>query len=257
MRIVKTAVTAALAWLLIGAAAYAADGPAELPPAGYEGRQYVDSQGCAFVRASYDGRVVWVPRATADRRQVCGARPTFAPTAVAVVPVRAQRAVAASPVRVASRDTRPVVPAGFKAAWTDGRLNPLRGPRTGRGDLQMAQVLNIETVPMVAATPESRARAARAKVELAPKEPRVVVATKSGSEVHTDRPLYVQVGAFGVAANATATVGRLTSAGLPVRVGRGQGLEVVLAGPFGSAAAAAAGLGQVRRAGYRDAFVRY
>lgn len=52
--------------------------PAEFPPAAYSGRQYVDSKGCAFIRAGVDGNVTWVPRVDRARRQACGFEPTLA-----------------------------------------------------------------------------------------------------------------------------------------------------------------------------------
>ena len=36
-------------------------------------------------------------------------------------------------------------PAGYEPAWTDGRLNPYRGPRTLQGDAQMRGVWTVET----------------------------------------------------------------------------------------------------------------
>ena len=54
------------------------DGPAELPPSEFEGRRYVDSTGCVYIRAGVDNAVTWVPRVTLDRELVCGFQPTFA-----------------------------------------------------------------------------------------------------------------------------------------------------------------------------------
>jgi cell division septation protein DedD len=50
--------------------------PAELPPAGYAGQQYVDSKGCMFVRAGRGAEVVWVPRVSREGVPICGNPPS-------------------------------------------------------------------------------------------------------------------------------------------------------------------------------------
>lgn len=53
------------------------NGPAEFPPSSYQGKQFVDSKGCAYIRAGYSGRVTWIPRVSRSRKLLCGFRPTF------------------------------------------------------------------------------------------------------------------------------------------------------------------------------------
>lgn len=51
--------------------------PAEMPPGSFQGGRYVDSRGCVFVRAGFDGAVIWVPQMTRDGDQVCGYAPSL------------------------------------------------------------------------------------------------------------------------------------------------------------------------------------
>lgn len=53
--------------------ARALGGPAEMPPANFQGQQYVDSRGCVFMRAGLSGKTTWVARIGRDRRPICNA----------------------------------------------------------------------------------------------------------------------------------------------------------------------------------------
>lgn len=143
--------------------------PAELPPSGFTGAQYADSNGCIYIRAGVSGAVSWVPRVTRDRRQICGFEPSF-PGRSAAAP-----AVAASAVKVleAEPDTlspdtrilpkhlfdlrksqRPVkTPKGYRSAWQDGRLNLRRAEGTLRGREKMNKIWT-NTVPRRLILPE-------------------------------------------------------------------------------------------------------
>jgi len=75
-----------------------------LPP-GYTYATKIDSRGCAYVRSAAGP---WVLSPDANRGLVCGA---------------GGGAPAISPL------TGYPVPAGYRVAWDDGRLNPHRGPQ--------------------------------------------------------------------------------------------------------------------------------
>lgn len=70
--------TRALVWLLALAGVAGAEPlkPAELPPAGYAGLQYVDSKGCMFARAGNGTEVLWIPRVSRKGVPVCGNPPS-------------------------------------------------------------------------------------------------------------------------------------------------------------------------------------
>ena len=165
---------------LSGAAAQSSQGglvPAEVPPSSYQGRQYIDSEGCVFIRADVDGSVVWVPRMNSSRKIICNHTPSLArksPEVAAVaLPVKAQKTARVntrkkSPQkRRTQRQAAPAqkrfvpkhvrdnqlaslpdfrLPKGYKTAWDDDRLNPYRAHQTLAGKAKMDQVWT-ETLP--------------------------------------------------------------------------------------------------------------
>ena len=383
-------------------------GPRELPPASFDGQQYVDSRGCVFLRAGYGGAINWVPRVDASRKVICGFPATFGPqapievaedvqvapipaapipaapaaaapvvlaTVTPVAPAATRRAavplqaavpviaravtaaqpapyaatpplrtvervastpgpgkigcyktapvaevvrlsngglavvctrgdggltgwrppiypegrgpgaslisptrMAASPVQLAPVPLAPVPlapaathasataaiptpPKGYRLAWTDDRLNPLRGKGTAAGQAQQDRVWTRQ-VPaqqvVAAAAPQTRAQTqiqteTRLSTKTSPTDPVAPTPAASG-------PSYVQVGSFGVAANADGAAARLKALGLPVAKSQmtsaGKALQVVYAGPFASASATAQALSLARGAGFADAFIR-
>ncbi|MEX5730008.1 hypothetical protein Ga0609869_003361 [Rhodovulum iodosum] len=97
MLIVKFAVAATAAWLVMAPMGAAEtlrqnDGPAEFPPPDFQGRQYIDSEGCVYLRAGYAGQVTWVPRVSRGRKVLCGFKPTFAKAQPAPTPAPATTA---------------------------------------------------------------------------------------------------------------------------------------------------------------------
>lgn len=97
--------------------------PAEQPPAGFLGAQYVDSKGCIFVRVDLNGRTNWVPRLSRGREQICGASPSQAAQAVDAEPLPKNLAPAVPVVRTQTVEApepsarpRPVAAATSKPA---------------------------------------------------------------------------------------------------------------------------------------------
>lgn len=89
--------------------------PAEFPPESFTGKQYVDSNGCIFIRAGVSGNVTWVPRVGRDRKQICGYQPSTESASAAAVPQ--PRTAAAPPIEIAP-DSTPTAATGSSAAPT-------------------------------------------------------------------------------------------------------------------------------------------
>lgn len=135
------------------ASAQSLAGPAEMPPAGYKGSQYVDSRGCVFLRAGIGGRTSWVPRVSRDRKALCGpSRATAAREAAAAVSAPAPRPQPAPPAprvvkrpaevvgrpmeTIASQHRRTSVPRAIPTAQPQMAAAPLPRVQAGSAKLQ-------------------------------------------------------------------------------------------------------------------------
>ena len=157
----------------------------------------------------------------------------------------------------------PTPPKGYKLAWKDDRLNPNRGKGTAQGWADQDQVWTRK-VPseLVADQPATK----RKKKVFAQSGGTVITSTKGqAATAPVEKKVakggaFIQVGTFGVASNADGAAARLQGMGLPVARAKitsgGRAMQIVMAGPFGSAADAAAALSMARRAGFGDAFIR-
>ncbi len=97
-RVMNRAALAVAMTLAFGAAPASAQlaVPAELPPAGFDGVEYVDSAGCVFARIDVGDRVEWVPRVGPDRQQLCGLEPSVAVADAPTISVAPEPVIEAS-----------------------------------------------------------------------------------------------------------------------------------------------------------------
>ncbi|MEO0664127.1 MAG: SPOR domain-containing protein [Pseudomonadota bacterium] len=90
--------------------------PVNFPPADFEGRSFVDNDGCIYIRAGVDGNTTWVPRVSRNRQVICGQTPSFGTTRVATAaPTTAPEVAAPAPATAAAPAAAPA-PAPRQAA---------------------------------------------------------------------------------------------------------------------------------------------
>ena len=210
--------------------------------------------GTALVCTRGDGTLAgWRPPIYPDGARV-GASLSNPPVDVSTGRARDTGTAAGAATYANAANPAPVMPKGYKAAWKDDRLNPNRGRGTAEGQAAQDQIWTRD-VPAQLVTDKAKKKVKKKK--------NVAVSTSNSATATTGAAtgaLWVQVGTFGVKANATGAAQRLAGLGLPTAKSRitkgGKALEIVLAGPFGSAAEAQTALSKARNAGFGDAILR-
>ena len=159
---------------------------------------------------------------------------------------------------------RPVVPEGFRPAFDDGRLNPLRGPRTAAGDAQMAQVWTDQLPRRLVSdvAPGSASRGAPQPVTRA-RAPLPQALASDAAAARVEIPANhrnILAGTYADRAAADRALVQLSAAGQPTRLGviareTGQ-VYAVVAGPYPSIEALVAGYRATRSAGFAGAVTR-
>lgn len=192
MKSAKLGAIACIAWLGVVSAPYAQTTgetvtPAELPPSSFQGRQFVDSKGCVFIRAGIGGNTSWVPRVTRDRQQICGQKPTFlSEGAIQFDDPSVETSAIGTPARTEPRAVIEVLPGGPGAieVLPQGTLD---APDAGAG---VTAADASEDSPVVAETvspqPDSQAQTgaqALADTQARPeRKPRRVIVRRSVTE---------------------------------------------------------------------------
>lgn len=164
-------------------------------------------------------------------------------------------------------DAIPTPPKGYEMAWDDDRLNPKRGKGTAAGWAQQDQIWTRD-VPskLVADEPVTKRKKkvvyvrTGSPVTVSTKGQAATVPVKKAVSKTAKAGTYIQIGTFGVVSNAEGAAARLKGLGLPVARAKitsgSQPMQVVMAGPFGSASDTQAALSMARQAGFGDAFIR-
>lgn len=269
-------------------------GPAEVPPATYTAREYVDSKGCAFQRASVSGTLLWLPRVTSDNQPVCNKAPTLGGSVPATalgtkietptVPASAKPGRTA-PERVATVTTSAHVGAYGEVKlieqqevqqsatlclsvdvvatrlWlSDGRRVTHCGGRIA-DPVAFLNGLGLPDLKLVGTDYSSAARLRARKLGSYGYE-----VTWASGPTRAQRPVpsingdmfWLQVGAFAEMQNVDRAIGNIRKLDLPVarQKVRGGHLTAVLAGPFTDRNVALTALAALQLSGFHEAFLR-
>ena len=251
--------------------------PAELPSADFEGREYVDSRGCVFLRSTFGGQVTWVPRYGPDRQPVCNGTPDgdtvqaeVAPEVTVPAPVMQTQPVEMAATPAPQAPPRATPPARRTPARSTRQRAVPKADASGRHPSCPASAPFGQLVDTTLGRPLVRCVTSPA-LFLAPVhngrsfDPNAPIALPGGDQQSERRaPLHssatrgsvVQVGSFSVPSNATRLRARLLNSGLPANVYATRGYDVVTLGPFASPTEAQYALASVRGMGFSDAFIR-
>lgn len=232
-------------------------GPAELPPPGFEGREYTDSQGCVFLRSTFGGTVTWVPRFGPNRQPVCNGTPAAEPEVAQSAPIAPERPVPAGSQAAPSIATAKE-PAPRPRATTRAQAPKRRAPAMPRADASGRHPNCPASAPYGQLVDTTLGRPL-VRCVTSPSlfiDPKLDHGATVAPRATPTRGRVVQAGSFAVPANATRLQSRFRAAGLPARIHVSRGLHVVTVGPLGNQAQVQHALAAARRMGVHDAFVR-
>lgn len=188
-----------------------------------------------------------------------------------------------------SRDTQvAMIPAGYKPAWEDDRLNPYRAIQTVEGYMATQQIWSNTvprrllseqvkpmpfpanlwtrkykhqiTDPLIAYRADETYPPVRVQTAYAEQARyRTDVISSKGSSSASGGG-YVQIGLFSTQDKADLAAARLHAAGFPVQMATvrngGTAMKSLRVGPYGTATAVEAALSAVQGAGYAQAYIR-